>query len=95
MKSAYAFKFLFAIAFGALFGAYMTWDYSRWHALGRDAFLAYQGNRFDRYMAHPAPGVLHVVVAALMVLGLAATYEAAAFLGAKCVSLAGASIRQR
>jgi hypothetical protein len=87
MKAAYVFKFIFAIAFGALFGEYITWDYAKWHALGRNAFLASQGNRFDRYMAHPAPGILHIIVATVLIVGLAASYEMAAFVGAKCVSL--------
>jgi hypothetical protein len=94
MKSAYVFKCFFAVAFGVLFGEYINWDYARWHALGREAYLVYEGHRFDRYMAQPAPGVLHVIVAMLMVVGLLTMYEGAAFLGARCVSLIVDSVRQ-
>jgi hypothetical protein len=95
MKSAYAFKFVFAVAFGVLLGEYISWDYARWHMLGRDAFLTYQGHRFDRYMAHPVPGALHVIFAMLMVVGLLTLYEVAAYLGAKCVSLIVDSVRHQ
>jgi hypothetical protein len=79
MKSAYVIRFLLAIAFGVLFGQYVQHDYEKWHALGRDAFLSYQGHRFDTYMADPGAGVFHIVVATILVVGLVAFYEMAAF----------------
>lgn len=95
MKSVYALKLFFAIVLGVLFGQAVARDLAKWHALGREAFLAYQGNRFDRYMAHPASGALHIIGTAAFVVALAALYEAASFGGAKCVSLIAATIRER
>lgn len=95
MKSAYAFKLFFAVALGVLSGQAIARDNAKWHALGRDAFLAYQSNRFDRTMAHPVPGALHIVGFTLFVVALLAMYEVASFAGAKCVSLIVATIRER
>lgn len=95
MKSLYAIKLFFAVALGVLSGQAITRDYAKWHALGRDAFLAYQANRFDRSMAHPAPGALHVMTLTLLVVSLVAMYEVASFWGARCVSLIAKTIRER
>jgi hypothetical protein len=95
MKSAYAIKLFFAVALGVLSGQTLTRDYAKWHALGREAFLAYQANRFDRDMAHPAPGILHIMTLTLIMVMFLAMYEIAAFGGAKCISLIVATIRER
>ncbi|MGO9795126.1 MAG: hypothetical protein ACLPLZ_03400 [Terracidiphilus sp.] len=95
MKSLYAVKLFFAVALGVLSGQAITRDYAKWHVLGREAFLAYQGNRFDRYMAHPAPGALHIITFTLITVTFLAMYEVASFGGAKCISLFVATIRER
>jgi hypothetical protein len=95
MKSAYVFKLFFVVALGVLSGQHIARDLARWHALGREAFLAYQGNRFDRYMAHPASGLMHVIFTTLILAALAALYEVAAIGGAKCISLIVATIHER
>ena len=46
---------------GILLGLYAHHDFVRWNARGRDAFLAYQSMRFERYMANPRPIVLMVL----------------------------------
>jgi len=84
MNRTYVIKFLLAIAFGVLLGQYVQRDYEKWHAQGRDAFLAYQGHRFDTYMAHPGVGVFHIVAATILIVGLFAFYEMAAFFLEKC-----------
>jgi len=94
MKSAYIFKLFFAVIAGVFVGQRINADYARWHTLGRDAFLKAQGYRFDRYMAHPASGAIHVFGAALLLVLIVALYEVAAFLGARCVSLIVDSVRQ-
>ena len=95
MKSLYALKLFFAVALGVLSGQALTRDYAKWHALGRPAFLAAQANRFDRYMAHPAPGALHIFSLTLLIVALVALYEVASYAGAKCISLILATIRER
>jgi len=79
MKLTYVIRFLLAIAFGVLFGQHVQRDYEKWHALGRDAYLSYQGRRFDTHMAQPSPGVYQIVAATILVAGLVALYEMAAF----------------
>ncbi|MDR3799475.1 MAG: hypothetical protein P4K93_15050 [Terracidiphilus sp.] len=76
-------RLLLAIVFGVFLGQYVERDYEKWHALGRDAFLSEQGRRFDTYMAHPTAGVLHIIVATMLVVGLVALYEMAAFFAEK------------
>jgi len=83
MKHTYVIRFLLAIAFGVLFGQYVQRDYEKWHAQGRDAFLSYQGHRFDTYMAHPGVGFFHIVAATIVIVGLVAFYEMAAFFAEK------------
>jgi hypothetical protein len=73
----------------------MARDYAKWHALGRDAFLADQANRFDQHIAHPAPGSLDIMALTLTMVVFLAMYEVAAFGGAKCISLIVATIRER
>lgn len=94
MKSAYAFKFFLAVALGVLAGEAITRDYEKWHALGRDAYLAYESHRFDRYMAHPGPGAIHILTLTLVLLGVFAVYEGFAFAGSKCVSLIVDTLRK-
>jgi hypothetical protein len=95
MKSLYILKLFFAVALGVLSGQALTRDYAKWHALGREAFLAAQASRFDRYMAHPAPGALHIVTLTLLMVAFVAMYEVASFAGAKCISLIVPTIRER
>ncbi len=71
MKSAYAIKLFLAVALGVLSGQTRSRDYAKWHALGREAFLAAQGNRFDQSMAHPAPVSTHIISAGIAVTLLA------------------------
>jgi hypothetical protein len=95
MKSMYGLKLFFAIVLGVLSGQAMARDYAKWHALGRDAFLADQANRFDQHIAHPAPGSLDIMALTLTMVVFLAMYEVAAFGGAKCISLIVATIRER
>ncbi len=95
MKSMYAIKLFLVVVLGVLTGEAVARDYAKWHALGREAFLAYQGNRFDRYMAHPAAALTEIISLTLIAVALAAMYELAAFGGAKCISLIAATVRER
>jgi hypothetical protein len=86
MQSKLVIKFFIAVVFGALFGEVIQLDYEKWHRLGREAFLGYQGHRFDLYMAGPAHGAARFLVLAMFALGLAALYEGIAWVGVKLVS---------
>ena len=45
-------RLLAAIVMALLFVAHRHYDFARWQGLGRDAFLSFQGHRFDLYMAN-------------------------------------------
>jgi hypothetical protein len=53
VKPSLIIKFLFLITSGLLVGYRTHADQIKWNYLGREAFLANQQNRFDKYMAHP------------------------------------------
>jgi hypothetical protein len=53
--------------------AYVSHYNMKWHNLGREAFLAYQSARFDRFMAHPRP---HFIGEILIIACLIGLYEA-------------------
>lgn len=68
-------KLLAAVVMGLLFGTYLHYDYTKWHDLGREAFLSKQEYRFDHFMAQPHWFVLLFagIIAAFIVMGV---YEA-------------------
>src|ERR1700676_2760872 len=41
------------IVMGLVAGSYTHHMYMTWNGRGKDAFIAYQLGRFDKYMAHP------------------------------------------
>jgi hypothetical protein len=63
------------ILFGILFGVYFQHDDARWRRLGRDAFLAHQGSRFDMNIAAPRPLFLHMFGGAVVAVLLFGSYE--------------------
>ena len=87
MKFTVIIKFLLLLSFGALFGVSVHADYEKWHSVGRDAFLAYETRRFDRYMLNPGTGALSIFTFAILALGLGAFYEGIALLITKLVSI--------
>ena len=46
-------RLLAILVMGILVGLYRYHDYLTWNRRGKDAFIANQLQRFDRYMAHP------------------------------------------
>lgn len=63
---------------GILFASYINHDYEKWRRLGRDAFIAHELERFDRFIVPVRPfGVMAVgaIVVTFIVLCL---YEAIA-----------------
>ncbi len=95
MKFQYAFKVFFVVVFGVLAGEGLTRDTSKWHALGRDAFMAAQSQRYERDMAHPVPVAFYVLGTTLLLLLFMAVYEVFGIAGAKCTSLIVDTLRQR
>jgi len=61
-------KVLAGLFVALLFVAYIHQDYTKWSALGRDAFLNYEGARFDRYISHPHWGIN--IFASIIVIGM-------------------------
>ena len=70
MKSSSIARLVTALLFGGLFGQHIHNDYVKWQNLGRDAFLAYQGHRFDLYMSSPRPAAFNVAVTAVLAVGV-------------------------
>jgi hypothetical protein len=66
---------LSALGMGILFGWYIHHDYVKWNRLGREAFSAYQLNRFDHYMASPRPIALTLFGAVIVVFIFLGVYE--------------------
>jgi hypothetical protein len=87
MKSKLVIKVLTSGVLGALFGQYIQADHEKWHRLGRDAFLSFQGHRFDIYMANPGTGLKYLIGGSLTAVGLCALYEVVALVGAMLVAL--------
>ena len=70
---------LAVLVMGLLFGSYIKHDYQKWRRLGRDAFIAHEMERFDRFIApRSAFGVaaFGVIILTPFIFGL---YELVAF----------------
>jgi len=72
MKSSGTARVLATLFLGVIFGTYIHFDQMRWQGRGRDAFLAYQGHRFDRIALHHSGASMLVagVILAMIAVGL-------------------------
>ena len=65
------------MAVASLFGGLASWfvalDYAKWRALGRDAFLSFNGRRFDEHIAAPSSGA--ILVAGISAVAAIGAYE--------------------
>jgi hypothetical protein len=68
-------KVLSGAFFGPLFGLQIHHSNIRWNRLGREAFIAYQNQEFDRSIASPVPGFVMVLVAIFFTLLFVGAYE--------------------
>ena len=64
-----------AIVVGFLFSLYVRHDYVHWGRLGREAFIAYQMQRFDHYMAQPQPLSSIVFGVSIVAIAVFTVYE--------------------
>jgi hypothetical protein len=87
MNSRLVVKFFIAIASGAFLGELIQLNYMKWHQLGREAFLSYQGTQFDQHIANPGSVAGPIVFCVIAVLGLATSFEMAIYGGVKLASL--------
>jgi hypothetical protein len=60
---------------GVLLGLCVYSGYARWNRLGIDAFLDFETNRFNKYMAHLRPEAITLVTWCLIALVAAGIYE--------------------
>jgi hypothetical protein len=68
-------RFVAVALVGILGGLYIQSNYAMWGRVGRDAFIAYEMSRFDRYMA-TVPPIAHTLFGAtLLAVGFAVIYE--------------------
>ena len=71
---------LAVLIMGLLFGAYVNHENKKWRRLGRDAFIAHELERFDRFIAPPdafGVAVFGVIILTPFTFGV---YELVAFI---------------
>src|SRR5712671_3983224 len=66
---------LLAVVLGCLMNGY----YVKRGEMGREAFIAYQMKRYDRYFSHPRPVIRIVLTSVIVFGGIFAIYEGAAY----------------
>ena len=66
MKATGRHRIASTVVIGVLFGWYIHHDYLRWHARGKEAFLAFSADTFKRNMDYPKP--LAATVAATLII---------------------------
>jgi len=64
-----------AVLMGALSGLWVHHDYIKWSTSGREAFIAHERVRFDRFMLSPHPTIVTVVEYIFLMLVSLGTYE--------------------
>ena len=60
-------------------GLLVYMDYVQRGQLGKDAFLAKQAARYDKYFAHPEPIIINIITSLILFCILFAIYEAMGF----------------
>lgn len=70
---------LAVVVMGLLFGAYINDDYQKWRRLGRDAFIAHEVERFDRFIVPPSAFGVAAFGAILVTSFIFGLYELVAF----------------
>jgi len=83
-----------AVVFGTLLGSYIHYDYVKWGQRGRDAFLAYQLHRFDKYMDPPHPAILSIISSIVLVVIVLAVYETSASILSRLLKSSGGRMNQ-
>jgi len=74
-----------AVLMGIFLGSYIHNDYVKWGQRGREAFIAYQTQRFDQHMANPHPTMVTIIAAILFVVIFLAVYEILAYILSRIV----------
>jgi len=74
-----------AVLMGIFLGSYIHNDYAKWAQRGRDAFIAYQTQRFDKQMAAPHPTIATIIASILFVVVFLAVYEILAYILSRIV----------
>ena len=72
-------RFISAVLCGIMFGRYIQHTYVDWSHRGREAFLANQASRFDKWMNPPHSAWATVIGGTVVVLCVVAFYELISF----------------
>lgn len=88
----FAGRVLAALLFSFAIGWHIARDEARWHGAGKPAFMQYQSNRFDRFIARTPTPARTVGMAVVFAAGLG-VYEAVAFAFTRFLSGPSASNR--
>ena len=78
-------RMISAVLMGILLGSYIHNDYVKWGQRGREAFIAYQTQRFDQHMANPHPTMVTIIASILFVVVFLAVYEILAYIISRIV----------
>jgi len=76
-------KILSAFVMGILMALYIRTDFAKWGRLGKDAYLLYQGGRFDTYMASNHPRSISILATVIVATFAVFLYELVAMAIAK------------
>lgn len=60
---------------GVLSGYYVHYDFLRWNQRGREAFLVYQGHRFDQSIAVVRPTAITLISITVVIVIVFGIYE--------------------
>ena len=85
MKPNLSCRMISAVLMGIFLGSYIHNDYAKWGQRGRDAFIAYQSQRFDQHMANPHPTMVTIIASILFVVVFLAVYEILAYILSRIV----------
>jgi hypothetical protein len=71
---------------GFLYELWSNGQYLKWHSQGREAFLIYQSQRFDKFYANPHYTLLWILSYVVLAMLVFALYKGIAFVVAKTLS---------
>jgi hypothetical protein len=86
MKNRLIPELISAASMGVAFGLFGNHLGKKWHSLGRDAFLAYESQYFERHYAVPESQVYRILIWTIVALIAYAIYKGLAFLIARILN---------
>jgi hypothetical protein len=79
MRTKFVLRMAVAALFGIQFGVFNSRAYHKWSGLGLNAYVGYQTEYFNRWMAHPRPELFTIAVGVVAAVLVAVLYECVVF----------------